>query len=116
MKIGERLARTARSTAQAAGLGRVQRALVAAHAAGRVGLEAERRDQARAAAAHAVRAARVLLEPVHARPRLAHHHALAAPAGERVAGLALLARLRQDQVHDVVRAAIAAAGGADPRR
>ena len=90
---------------QATGLGRVERALVAADPPGRIGLEAERSDQAGAAAAHAVGPARVLLQPVHARPRLAHDHALAAPLGERVSGLPLLSRLREDQVHDVVRAA-----------
>ena len=75
MKIGERLARTARSTARRPALGAVQRALVAADAPGRIGLEAQRGDQAGAAAAHAVGPARVLLQPVHARPRLAHDDA-----------------------------------------
>ena len=106
MKIGERFARTARRTREAAGLRPLQRALVAAHAAGGVGLEPQRGDQARAAAAHAVGPARVLLQPVHARPRLAHDDLLAAPGLERVARLALLAGLRQDQVHDVVGAAV----------
>ena len=42
----------------------------------------------------------------HPQARSAQDDLLAAPRLERVSGLALPARLRQDQVHDVVRAAV----------
>ena len=101
---------------EAAGLGAVQRALVAPHAAGRVRLEPQRGDQARAAAAHAVGPARVLLEPVHARAaararrpaRGARPRACRRPRAPRRAPAGSGARR--------CTGCDRAAGGADPRR
>ena len=106
MKIGERLARTARRTARRPAFGpssvrSCRRTRPGAYGSSRsAAMRPARRRRTPSGPA------RVLLEPVHARARLAHDDLLSAPGLERVAGLALLARLRQDQVDDVVRAAI----------
>ena len=77
---------------EAAGLRAVERALVRAHGALAVGVDADGRDQPGAAAAHAVGARGLLLEPPGRGPRLAHQDALVDPALEGLAGLGLVAR------------------------